>query len=170
MSPSETLSTKPVPSRKKDKSRVTVLLGVNVTGTDKLNPWLIGNSKRPSPLSKVNLNHLPVHYRDNPKAWINSSVFEKVLHLEIKQNDDSDDESFNENQSSRNHGGRMDGSRGRESRMGRSRSRGSCSRGHESRSRRDRSDRHHPDTSRLQLTHVEVVFFTDRIKFHRKAE
>ena len=79
MSPSETLSTKPVPGRKKDKSRVTVLLGVNATGTDKLKPWVIGNSKRPRPLSKVNLEHLPVFYRGNPKAWMNSSVFEEVL-------------------------------------------------------------------------------------------
>jgi len=80
MSPSQTLSTKPVPGRKKDKSRITVLLGVNATGTDKLKPWVIGNSKRPRPLSKVNLETLPVHYRGNPKAWMNSSVFEEVLH------------------------------------------------------------------------------------------
>ena len=79
MSPSQTLSTKPVPGRKKDKSRITVLLGVNATGTDKLKPWVIGNSKRPRPLSKVNLKTLPVHYRGNPKAWMNSSVFEEVL-------------------------------------------------------------------------------------------
>ena len=79
MSPSETLSTKPIPGRKKDKSRVTVLLGVNATGTDKLKPWIIGNSKRPRPLSKVNLERLPVYYQGNPKAWMNSSVFEEVL-------------------------------------------------------------------------------------------
>ena len=79
MSPSQTLSTKPVPGRKKDKSCVTVLLGVNATGTDKLKPWVIGNSKRPRPLSKVNLERLPVYYRGNPKAWMNSSVFEEIL-------------------------------------------------------------------------------------------
>src|SRR5947207_15157741 len=79
MSPSETLSTKPIPGRKKDKSRVTVLLGVNATGTDKLKPWVIGNSRRPRPLSKVNLERLPVYYRGNPKAWMNSVVFEEVL-------------------------------------------------------------------------------------------
>ncbi|CAB4480798.1 unnamed protein product [Rhizophagus irregularis] len=38
MSPSQTLSTKPVPGRKKDKTRITVLLGANATGTDKLKP------------------------------------------------------------------------------------------------------------------------------------
>ena len=80
MAPSETLSTRPVPGRKKDKTRITVLLGINATGTDKLKPWVIGNSKRPRPLSKVNLERLPVYYRGNPKAWMNSSVFEEVLH------------------------------------------------------------------------------------------
>src|SRR5437868_13242110 len=79
MSPSETLSSKPVPGRKKDKSRVTVLLGVNATGTDKLRPWVIGKSKHPRPLSKINLELLPVYFRCNPKAWMNSSVFEEVL-------------------------------------------------------------------------------------------
>jgi hypothetical protein len=79
MSPSQTLSTKPVPGRKKDKTRITVLLGVNATGTDKLKPWVIGNAKRPRPLSKVNLERLPVFYRGNKKAWMNSMVFKEVL-------------------------------------------------------------------------------------------
>ncbi|CAB4440967.1 unnamed protein product [Rhizophagus irregularis] len=79
MAPNQTLSTKPVRGQKKDKTRVTVLLGSNATGTDKLKPWVIGNSKRPRPLSKVNLDRLPVYYRGNPKAWMNSSVFEEVL-------------------------------------------------------------------------------------------
>ena len=79
MSPSQTLSTKPVPGRKKDKTRITVLLGVNATGTDKLKPWVIGNAKRPRPLSKVNLERLPVYYHENPKAWMNSIIFEEVL-------------------------------------------------------------------------------------------
>src|ERR1044072_9482545 len=72
MSPSQTLSTKPVPGRKKDKTRITVLLGVNATGTDKLKPWVIGNAKR-------NLERLPVFYRENKKAWMNSAVFKEVL-------------------------------------------------------------------------------------------
>ena len=79
MSPSQTLSTKPVPGQKKDKTRITVLLGANATGTDKLKPWVIGKSKRLRPLLKVNLEHLPVYYRNNPKAWMNSSIFEEVL-------------------------------------------------------------------------------------------
>src|SRR5436190_17706427 len=79
MAPNQTLSSTPVRGQKKDKTRVTVLLGVNATGTDKLKPWVIGNSRRPRPLSKVNLERLPVYYRGNPKAWMNSVVFEEVL-------------------------------------------------------------------------------------------
>jgi hypothetical protein len=79
MSPSQTLSTKPVPGRKKDKTRITVLLGINATGTNKLKPWVIGNAKRPRPLSKVNLERLSVFYHGNKKAWMNSVVFKEVL-------------------------------------------------------------------------------------------
>ena len=79
MPPNQTLSSKPVLGQKKDKTRITVLLGVNATGTDKLKPWVIGNMKRPRPFSRINLERLPVHYRANPKAWMNSSIFEEVL-------------------------------------------------------------------------------------------
>jgi len=79
MSPNQTLSSKPVLGQKKDKTRITVLLGTNAIGTDKLKPWVIGNSKRPRPLSRVNFNYLPVHYRGNPKAWMNSAIFEEVI-------------------------------------------------------------------------------------------
>jgi hypothetical protein len=79
MSPSQTLSTKPVSGKKKDKTQITVLLGVNATGTDKFKLWVIGNAKRPRPLSKVNLEHLPVFYRGNKKTWMNSVVFKEVL-------------------------------------------------------------------------------------------
>jgi hypothetical protein len=83
MAPNQTLSTKPVLGQKKDKIRITVLLGANVTGTDKLTPWVIGNAKRLRPFSRINLERLPVHYCANPKAWMNSSIFEEVLrHLD----------------------------------------------------------------------------------------
>ena len=83
MPPNQTLSSKPVLGQKKDKTRITVLLGVNATGTDKLMPWVIDNAKRPRPFSRINLQRLPVHYRANPKAWMNSSIFEEILrHLD----------------------------------------------------------------------------------------
>ncbi|GES89433.1 CENP-B homolog protein 2-like [Rhizophagus clarus] len=79
MPPNQTLSTKPILGQKKDKTRITVLLGANVTGTDKLTSWVIGNVKRLRPFSRINLERLPVHYRANPKAWMNLTIFEEVL-------------------------------------------------------------------------------------------
>ena len=79
MLPNQTLSTHPIAGQKKDKTRITVLLGTNATGTDKLTPWVIGNAKRPRPFSQINLERLPVHYHANPKVWMNSSIFEEVL-------------------------------------------------------------------------------------------
>ncbi|CAB4401203.1 unnamed protein product [Rhizophagus irregularis] len=79
MALNQTLSTKPVRGQKKDKTRVTVLLKSNATGTDKLKPWVIGNLKRPRHFSKVNLNRLPVYYCENLKTWMNSLVFKEVL-------------------------------------------------------------------------------------------
>jgi hypothetical protein len=79
MSPNQTLSTKPVRGEKKDKTRITILLGTNAIGTDKLKPWVIGNAKCPRPLSKINMRRLPVYYRGNSKAWMNSTIFEEVL-------------------------------------------------------------------------------------------
>jgi hypothetical protein len=40
---------------------------------------VIGNSKRPRLLLKVNLERLPVYYHRNPKMWMNFVVFEEVL-------------------------------------------------------------------------------------------
>ena len=67
MAPNQTLSSTPVRGQKKDKTRITVLLGANATGTDKLKPWVIGKSQRLRPLLRVNLDCLSVFYRENQK-------------------------------------------------------------------------------------------------------
>jgi len=223
MSPSQTLSTKPVPGRKKDKTRITVLLGVNAIGTDKLKPWVIGNSKRPRPLSRVNLEHLPVYYRGNPKAWMNSSIFEEVLReidnrfraqdkkilllvdnapshfnphysppVEVDQDDDHDNDDdelptfgkfffffffsfflnmliniiFIGNQASRGRGGHNGRSRGRGGHNGGSRGRSRSGRGGSGHGHHGRSEGRQSDISRLQLTHVKVVFLPPNTTSH----
>ena len=223
MSPSQTLSTKPVPGRKKDKTRITVLLGVNAIGTDKLKPWVIGNSKRPRPLSRVNLEHLPVYYRGNPKAWMNSSIFEEVLReidnrfraqdkkilllvnnalshfnshysppVEVDQDDDHDDDDdelptfgkfffffffafflnmliniiFIGNQASRGRGGHNGRSRGRGGHNGGSRGRSRSGRSGSGHGHHGRSEGRQSDISRLQLTHVKVVFLPPNTTSH----
>ncbi len=46
----QTFSTSPVFGQKKDKIRIMILLDINVTGTDKLTPWVISNVKHPRAL------------------------------------------------------------------------------------------------------------------------
>ena len=79
MSSNQTLSTKPVHDKKKDKIRIMVLLGTNVIGTDKLKSWVIGNAKCLRSLLKINMKRLLVYYHRNSKAWINSTVFGEIL-------------------------------------------------------------------------------------------
>jgi len=79
MPPNQMLSTSPILGQKKNKTRITVLLGTNATETDKLTSWVIGNTKRPRALLRINLEQLSVHYCANSKAWMNSSIFEEVL-------------------------------------------------------------------------------------------
>ncbi|CAG8620848.1 16662_t:CDS:2, partial [Cetraspora pellucida] len=47
--------------------------------TDKLVSWVIGKSPHPRSFGRMNLNRLPVYYHSNPKAWMNSLLFEEIL-------------------------------------------------------------------------------------------
>lgn len=65
---------------KKSKERLTVGLGVNCTGTDKLEPIVIGKSLNPRCFK--NVKSLPVEYDANKTAWMTSEIclryFEKL--------------------------------------------------------------------------------------------
>ncbi|GES95900.1 CENP-B homolog protein 2-like [Rhizophagus clarus] len=167
MPPNQTLSTKPILGQKKDKTRITVLLGANVTGTDKLTPWVISNAKRLRPFSRINLERLPIYYRANPKAWMNSTIFEEVLrhmdrnfraqnkkilllvdnapsHIDPQQaNPDPDSDNIDD-----------DGSTGAGSRSQ-----------HRSRGRRD-NNASGREVTQLNLTHVEVAFLPPNTTSH----
>ena len=58
------------------KSRITVLVGANMTGTDKLPLMVIGKSKNPRAFNNMTV---PVEYHSNKKAWITSILFENWL-------------------------------------------------------------------------------------------
>ncbi|CAG8755996.1 13010_t:CDS:2, partial [Gigaspora rosea] len=62
-----------------DKTRVTVLLCSNSTGSDKLRPLVIGTSKKPRSFNGINISQLPVTYRNNKKAWMRTDIWEKWL-------------------------------------------------------------------------------------------
>ena len=80
MFPTQTLLTKLVPGWKKDKIWIMVLLDTNAIGTNMLKLWVIGNSKHPRSLFKVNLNSLSMYYQANSKVWMNSLLFEEVFY------------------------------------------------------------------------------------------
>jgi DDE superfamily endonuclease len=61
---------------KKDKSRITILLCTNTTGTKKLYPFVIGKHKKPRCLKNVNIAGLGVHYNANLSSWMTRDLFE----------------------------------------------------------------------------------------------
>ena len=66
---------KSAPGFKKAKDRLTVLGCTNATGTHKLKPVLIGKSAKPRCFKHVNMDALPVIYKSQRNAWMNSEIF-----------------------------------------------------------------------------------------------
>lgn len=62
---------------KRSKERVTVLLGANMDGSEKLELFMIGKSAKPRCFKGV--KSLPVEYSANRKAWMTSVLFEHWL-------------------------------------------------------------------------------------------
>lgn len=57
---------------KSRKDRVTLFLGANMDGSDKLRPLMIGRYKNPRGFKTAKL---PFTYRNNSKAWMDSNIF-----------------------------------------------------------------------------------------------
>ena len=68
---------KTAPGLKKSKDRLTVLACTNATGTHKLKPVVIGKFAKPQCFKYVNMNALPVIYKSQRNAWMNSKLFAK---------------------------------------------------------------------------------------------
>ena len=61
---------------KKSKQRITLLVGANMSGSEKFPLLVIGNSKRPRAFkNKV----IPVNYKANSKAWMTAELFKETL-------------------------------------------------------------------------------------------
>lgn len=59
---------------KKYKDRITILLCVNMSGTDKRKPFIIGKSKNPRVLKQFNYSAY-CEYCANKSAWMTSIEF-----------------------------------------------------------------------------------------------
>uniref|UniRef100_A0A8C4XF96 Tigger transposable element-derived protein 4 n=1 Tax=Erpetoichthys calabaricus TaxID=27687 RepID=A0A8C4XF96_ERPCA len=77
--PDKTMTFKGEPCQggKKSKEHVTLLLGANMSGLEKLPALLIGKSLKPRCFK--NVKSLPMHYKANKKAWMTSELFSKWL-------------------------------------------------------------------------------------------
>ena len=63
--------------RKLSKERVTVLVGANMSGSEKRKLLIIGKSKNPRCFKHV--KNLPVEYDVNKKAWMSSEIFTRII-------------------------------------------------------------------------------------------
>ena len=59
--------------KKESKLRLTMLIGANMTGEDKLDPLIIGKSANPRCFRGV--SHIPLPYTSNAKAWMTSQIW-----------------------------------------------------------------------------------------------
>ena len=61
---------------KKIKQKITLLVGANMSGTEKFPLLAIGKSKRPRAFKN---KEIPIKCRANSKAWMAAKLFEEVL-------------------------------------------------------------------------------------------
>ena len=66
---------------KSEKAMISVGLACNITGTHKLEPWVIGKAQTPRCFSRsaVHIDNLPIVWQSNGKAWVSGVVFAEYL-------------------------------------------------------------------------------------------
>jgi hypothetical protein len=78
LAPDRTLATKPGSGGKKSKDRITVAFTCSASGK-KEEPWVVGRSKNPRCLKKVNRHLLRLHYRYNKLKWMTGLIIQEYL-------------------------------------------------------------------------------------------
>lgn len=78
--PDKTLSAKGQSAKgvKNSKERLTIMFACSATG-EKLKPLVIGKASKPRCFKNIKINKLPVTWRHNKKAWMNSKIFSEWL-------------------------------------------------------------------------------------------
>ncbi|GFV92772.1 tigger transposable element-derived protein 6 [Trichonephila clavipes] len=62
---------------KHSKERLTILLAVNMDGSEKITPLVVGKSAKPRCFKGI--NSFPTKYRSNKKAWMTTELFNEWL-------------------------------------------------------------------------------------------
>lgn len=84
--PSKSLAAKEeknAPGFKISKERLTVLACSNAAGNHKLPLMVIGKSAKPRAFKNLNVNSLPVSYRNSKKAWMTSQLFKEWFDVQF---------------------------------------------------------------------------------------
>jgi DDE superfamily endonuclease len=80
LAPTRTLAIEAGARGKKSKDRITLALTCNASGSDKLDPWVIGRSKNPRCLKHIkNRRSLRIEYRYNKSKWMTRLIMEEFL-------------------------------------------------------------------------------------------
>jgi hypothetical protein len=74
-----TLSKDNMPGTKISKTRLTILVGTNTTGTEKLKLMFIGKAKKPRCFKKRTSAALGFDYHNNAKAWMTGVIFSQYI-------------------------------------------------------------------------------------------
>ncbi|KIK20164.1 hypothetical protein PISMIDRAFT_106334, partial [Pisolithus microcarpus 441] len=77
--PDRGLATKQMSGKKKDKFRVTVGLACNADGSEQLEPFFIGKSRKPRCFKNRSPEQCGFYYRNNTKAWMTADLFEECI-------------------------------------------------------------------------------------------
>jgi hypothetical protein len=79
LQPDRTLATEAQSGGKKSKDRVTLAFTTNADGSEKMQFWMIGKSKKPRCLKNVNIKLLRMHYRNNKSKWMTGIIMAEFL-------------------------------------------------------------------------------------------
>ena len=77
--PNGGLSKGKIAGQTKDKTRISIAIATNATGSDRMPLWIIGRSKTPRALRGVNFHALGCVWRWNDKAWMRHGIMEEWL-------------------------------------------------------------------------------------------
>ena len=79
LAPNKTIARQQVEGAKKDKTRLTIAVTCNATGTDPFELLILGHAQKPRCFKKKTGRELGFFYLSNKKAWMTGDFFQQYL-------------------------------------------------------------------------------------------
>ena len=80
LAPDKTIAQQQIEGAKKDKTRMTIAVTCNATGTDLFELLILGHAVKPRCFKKKSGKDLGFFYMSNKKAWMTGDFFQQYLH------------------------------------------------------------------------------------------